>query len=108
MQPRQQPLHIATSPHRIAVHPANPRRGKQLLQSLFTLLRAGPQKIKMFALALRTNLRNSLARAAIVTLQSLPWLGDRIVLAHLLVIRHRDRAFLEFTLLPTTAAHYTL
>src|ERR1700733_4872074 len=60
----------------------------------------------MLALALRANLRHCPSRAAVVTLQPLSGLRDRIVLAYLLVVRHRDRTVLALNLLAATSAHH--
>src|SRR5271167_4946447 len=100
MQTCQQPLHIAASAYSIAIHPSDPRPREQLLQPFFPLLRPSTQKIKMFALALRTDFWHRSAKPAVVTLQPLPGLGYCVVLTHLLVIRHRDRAVLALNLLP--------
>src|ERR1700722_8467214 len=106
MKPREQPLHIAAPSHRIAIHTPNPRRRKQLLQSLLALLRSGSQIVKMFARTLRTSLRHSTPKPAVVALQSLPRLSDAITPTHRLVIRHRDRAVLALNLFATAPAHH--
>src|ERR1044072_931403 len=60
----------------------------------------------MFALALRTLLRNSTPEAAIVALQPLSRLCDAVAFSTMLVIRHRDGAVLALDLVSTTAAHH--
>src|SRR5271163_925182 len=80
MQTCQQPLHIAAPAYSIAIHSSDPRSREQLLQPFFTLLRPSTQKIKMFAVALRTDLRDCPAKPAVVTLQPLPGLGYCVVL----------------------------
>ena len=72
VQPREQPLHIAAAADRVAIHAPDARVRKELLQPLLALLRSAPEKIKMLALALRTDLRHTAPKAAVVALQPLP------------------------------------
>ena len=53
VQPRQQPLQIVPAAHRVAIHAADARKGKDLRQPLFALLRAGAKIVEMLAVALR-------------------------------------------------------
>ena len=71
VEPPQQPLHVATPAHRVAIHPADPRAGKQFAELLLALLRARAEEVDVLARAPRTALRNRRAIAAEVTLQPL-------------------------------------
>jgi hypothetical protein len=78
VQPREQALHIVTAAHGVAIHAADARMGKDLLQALLTLLRARAEEVEVLALTLGAKLRHSTAEAAVVALQPLAGAGVSI------------------------------
>ncbi len=77
MQPGKEMLHVEAVTDGIAVHTSDARMRKQLLQTLFALLRTSAQIKQMLALALRAPFGHGLHVSAIVTFEPLPgWIRD--------------------------------
>ena len=105
MQTRQQPLEIVPAAHRVAIHAADARSGKDLLQPLFALLRAGAEVVQVLALAFGASRRHSALEAAVVALQPLSGAGQAVFVIGL-VMRECDRAVLALELFAAGAADH--
>ena len=101
----QQALHVAAGADGVAVHAADARIGKELLQPLFALLRARAEVVQVLGLALGAGCGHGAPIAAVVALQPLAGVGDLGVVGRL-VIRQRDRAVLALELFAAAAAHH--